>query len=267
MFSKDEAYIFRCLQLAKLGVGNVAPNPMVGAVLVYEERIIGEGWHQQFGKAHAEVNCIASVKDDDKNLIEQSTLYVSLEPCAHFGKTPPCCDLIIQQRIPKVVIGCRDPFIKVNGNGIEKLKAANIEIITGVLENECKELNKPFFTFHQKSRPYIILKWAQTADNKIGFIENKRLLISNIITNRLVHKWRTESASILVGTNTAMIDNPALTNRYWNGKNPVRLIIDKQLKLSNDLKIFNNEAPTVILTNYPIINNPLTTSPPETLTQ
>lgn len=254
MLSEDEQYMLRCLQLAKLGAGNVAPNPMVGSVLVYKNRIIGEGWHKEYGKAHAEVNCINSVKTEDRNLIEHATLYVSLEPCAHYGKTPPCSDLIIRNKIPKVVIGCRDPFKEVNGRGIEKLKSANIKVISGILEKECKESNKSFFTFHQKSRPYIILKWAQSADKKMASNDNNRLLISNKTTNRIVHKWRSESSSILVGTNTAMLDNPSLTNRFWNGRNPVRLVIDKQLKLTKELNIFNHEAPTIVFTYMPIIN-------------
>ena len=163
-----EIYMHRCLELAGLGEGSVAPNPMVGAVLVYGDRIIGEGYHRQYGKAHAEPNCIASVKKEDRHLIGRSTLYVSLEPCSHFGKTPPCADLIIRNKIPKVVIGCRDPFIEVNGKGIEKLKAAGVEVGSGILEQECKELNKRFFTFHTQHRPYVILKWAQTLDGKIG---------------------------------------------------------------------------------------------------
>lgn len=254
MLSEDEQYMLRCLQLAKLGAGRVAPNPMVGSVLVYKNRIIGEGWHQEYGKAHAEVNCINSVKTEDWNLIEHATLYVSLEPCAHYGKTPPCIDLIIRNKISKVVIGCRDPFKEVNGQGIEKLKSANIEVISGILEKECKELNKSFFTFHQKSRPYIILKWAQSTDKKIASNKSNRLLISNETTNRIVHKWRSESSSILVGTNTAMLDNPSLTNRFWNGRNPVRLVIDTQLKLKKELNIFNQEAPTIVFTYLPIIN-------------
>lgn len=239
----------RCLELAKLGAGSVAPNPMVGAVLVCNDRIIGEGWHQQYGKAHAEVNCLASVKEEDWKLIIQSTLYVSLEPCAHFGKTPPCTDLIIQHKIPKVVIGCRDPFKEVDGKGIEKLEAAGVMVELGVLEKDCKELNKRFFTFHTQQRPYIILKWAETAD---GFIapfagaEGLRLLISNEYSNRLVHQWRSEEAAILVGTNTALLDNPELTTRLWPGKSPIRLVLDMNLRLPTSLKIFNGEERTII---------------------
>ena len=250
MLSQDELYMQRCIQLAKLGAGNVTPNPMVGAMLVYENRIIGEGYHKKYGEAHAEVNCIASVKIADKNLVSESTLYVSLEPCAHYGKTPPCSDLIISNKIPKVVIGSNDPFEKVNGKGIEKLKAAGIEVVTGVLEKECLELNKRFFTFHTKQRPYIILKWAQTADKKTALNDNKRLIISNEFSNRLVHKWRAEEAAILVGTNTVLVDDPLLTNRLWSGKNPLRLTIDKYLKLPVDAKVFNKDASTIVFNFY-----------------
>ncbi len=246
MLQQDEMYMQRCLQLAKAGAGYVAPNPMVGAVLVYRDRIIGEGYHKKYGEAHAEVNCIASVKEDDKLLIEKSTLYVSLEPCAHYGKTPPCSDLIIHNKIPKVIIGCRDPFKEVDGKGIEKLLSAGVDVVTGILEKDCKELNKRFFTFHTKKRPYIILKWAQTADRKTASYGNERLIISNHLTNRLVHKWRSEEAAILVGTNTAIADDPVLTNRLWSGKNPVRLIIDKDLKIPANANIYNEEAATIV---------------------
>ena len=240
----------RCLQLAKLGAGHVAPNPMVGSVLVYENRIIGEGYHRKYGEAHAEVNCIASIDDQDIQFIERSTLYVSLEPCAHYGKTPPCSDLIIRKKIPRVLIGCRDPFKEVNGKGIEKLEAAGVNVVTGILEKNCKELNRRFFIFHTKKRPYIILKWAQTSDKKIAVNSDKPLKISNEFTNRLVHKWRSEEAAILVGTNTALADDPLLTNRLWSGKNPVRLVIDKELKLPAGAKIFNIDAPTVVFNLY-----------------
>jgi diaminohydroxyphosphoribosylaminopyrimidine deaminase/5-amino-6-(5-phosphoribosylamino)uracil reductase len=265
----------RCLQLAKLGAGNVAPNPMVGAVLVHGNKIIGEGWHQKYGEAHAEVNCInQAIQNGHNDLIAQSTLYVSLEPCAHFGKTPPCTDLIIKHKIPGVVIGCRDPFKEVNarlndavgqGRGIEKLKAAGVEVINGVLENESKDLNKRFFTFHTQCRPYIILKWAQTADGFIASPPNSksyyefedsnispsgggaaRLLISNEYSNRLVHKWRSEEAAILVGTNTVIHDDPELTTRLWTGNSPIRLVVDMDLRLPSSLKIFNKKASTII---------------------
>jgi riboflavin-specific deaminase-like protein len=435
--TSHETYMHRCLELAKLGAGYVAPNPMVGAILVYDGRIIGEGYHQQYGKAHAEPNCIASVKNEDKHFIEQSTLYVSLEPCAHYGKTPPCADLIVEKKIPRVVIGCRDPFVEVNGKGIEKLKGAGVEVELGILEEECKELNKRFFTFHTEHRPYVILKWAQTLDNKIagphltspnggrtdaqfslmenalqsrellsmgefyweadpltykklknfvlenrklptkaedflwqqirgdklggyafrrqhvignfivdfvclskkliieidGLIhqlpENKvsdeertmwlsmkgysvirftneeilfdlqntlnkikqklnelpfaskiifesskkgnqdinqetsiseasallspvggvgggRLLISNEYTNRIVHKWRSEEMAIAVGTNTALFDDPELTTRLSPGKNPIRIVVDMDLRLPKSLKLFDLKTPTIV---------------------
>lgn len=248
--TKDELYMQRCIELARKGAGSVAPNPMVGAVLVHDKVIIGEGWHKQYGEAHAEVNCIASViptkegSVDDK--IQRSTLYVSLEPCAHFGKTPPCSDLIIKHKIPKVVIGCRDPFKEVDGKGIEKLKAAGVDVVVDVLKDECIDLNKRFFTFHQKKRPYIILKWAQTKNRIIAASTDERLLISNEMTNRLVHQWRSEEAAILVGKNTAALDDPQLTNRYWPGKQPLRLVLDKELDLPISLKLFNAETPTII---------------------
>lgn len=255
----------RCIQLAKLAAGNVAPNPMVGAVLVYEDRIIGEGYHKKYGEAHAEVNCINSVCKEDEGLITSSTLYVSLEPCAHYGKMPPCADFIIKNKILRVVIGCRDPFSKVNGKGIEKLQQAKVNVTVGVLENECRELNKRFFTFHTKQRPFIILKWAQTANGKIALsspaslhskeslkqINNensshKRLVITNNLTNRIVHKWRSEEAAILVGTNTALIDNPQLNNRLWHGNNPIRLVIDLDLKLPLQLNLFDGKQTTLV---------------------
>lgn len=254
----------RCLQLAEMGAGYVAPNPMVGAVLVYNGRIIGEGYHQKFGEAHAEMNCINSVGIEDKRYIYQSTLYVSLEPCAHFGKTPPCTNLIIENKIPNVVIGCKDNSEAVNGKGIEKLRTAGVKVIVGILEMESLDLNKRFYTFHQHKRPYIILKWAQSSDGKIGDpskpppaavgeaykdADNKRLLISNDLTNRLVHQWRSEEAAILVGTKTALLDDPVLTTRLWPGNNPVRLVIDKELKLPSSLKLFDGSIRTIVF-NY-----------------
>ena len=249
----------RCLQLAQLGQGYVAPNPMVGAVLVHDNRIIGEGYHRQYGGPHAEVACLNSVKPEDEPLIPQSTIYVSLEPCAHFGKTPPCANLIIDKKIPKVVIGCRDPFVQVNGKGIEKLQSAGLDISVGILEKECKAINKRFFTFHTQHRPYVILKWAQTADRRIAHLrhiprgkaleavqQEKRLLISNEYTNRLVHKWRSEEMAILVGTNTALYDDPELTTRLWPGKNPLRLVVDMDLKLPATSKLLNSAAPTIV---------------------
>lgn len=243
---QHESYMQRCLQLAALGAGHVAPNPMVGAVLVYANRIIGEGYHQKYGDAHAEVNCINNVSDADKACIRQSTMYVSLEPCAHFGKTPPCADLIVKNEIPKVVIGCMDSFVAVAGKGIDKLKQAGIDVLTGILEKECLDLNRRFFTCQNLQRPYIILKWAQSSNNKIGLLGTDRMRISNDFTNRLVHKWRSEEASILVGTNTAMQDDPALTARHWPGKNPVRLVIDNTLKLPSHINLFDGHTKTVV---------------------
>lgn len=236
----------RCFELASLGAGYVAPNPMVGAVLVSEDRIIGEGYHKEFGQPHAEVNCIKSVGEHDEHLISTSTLYVSLEPCAHFGKTPPCADLIISHKIQRVVIGCVDPFSEVYGRGIAKLKEAGVEVIVNVLQFYSEELNKRFFTFHEKQRPYIILKWAQSANQKIAGNQNERVFISSDYSNRLLHKWRSEEAAIMVGTNTAIADNPSLNVRLWNGKNPVRLVIDLNLRLPVTLNIFDRQQPTVI---------------------
>lgn len=237
----NEAYMQRCLQLAKMGAGRVQPNPMVGAVLVYNDTIIGEGFHQEYGGPHAEVNCINNVKPEHRHLIQQATLYVSLEPCAHFGKTPPCSLLIIQHKIPRVVIGMQDPFASVNGKGIEQLKQAGVKIVLGVLENECKALNKRFITYHTKKRPYIILKWAQSNNGFIAGKSSERIYISNELTNRMVHEWRSEEAAILVGRTTAITDNPALTNRYWPGKpQPVRMVIDALANLPSSLQLLND---------------------------
>ncbi len=245
-----EIFMQRCLDLALLGMGDVAPNPMVGCVIVHEGTIIGEGYHQKFGQPHAEVNAIRSVKNPE--LLVQSTLYVSLEPCAHFGKTPPCSDLIIENRIPKVVIGTIDPFAKVAGKGTERMKDAGISVVVGILENECRELNRRFFTFHEKKRPYVLLKWAQTLD---GFIDTDRsetlrpIWITNALSKRLVHKQRSEESSILIGTNTAEYDNPALTVREWTGNQPIRLVIDRIGRLDPGLQIFDGKVPTWVFTN------------------
>jgi len=238
----------RCFQLALLGCGNVAPNPMVGAILVHEDKVIGEGFHRQFGEAHAEVNCINSVASPQQHLIKESTLYVSLEPCNHYGKTPPCTDLIIKNKIKKVVIGCIDSFEKVNGSGIANLTSAGIEVIQGVMETEALMVNKRFFTFHHKQRPYIILKWAQSNNKKISQT-GKRTYITNGYTNILVHKWRSEEGAIIVGTNTVLQDNPSLTTRHWKGNNPMRLIIDKNLKIPGDAVVFKDDQPLIILNN------------------
>lgn len=247
----QEAYMLRCIQLAKQGFGNVAPNPLVGSVIVYEQNIIGEGYHQQYGQAHAEVNAVNAV--ENKELLSKSTLYVNLEPCSHYGKTPPCTDLIIKYRIPNVVIGSLDFNSIVNGRGIEKLVKAGINVTVGVLEEECKELNKRFFTFHQKKRPYIILKWAQTADE---FIDAKRhsgsaekaLQISNAESRKLLHQWRSEEQAIMVGTNTALLDNPQLTVREYKGRNPLRICIDKWLRIPEQYYLFDRSTPTLIFT-------------------
>jgi diaminohydroxyphosphoribosylaminopyrimidine deaminase / 5-amino-6-(5-phosphoribosylamino)uracil reductase len=239
----------RCLQLAQNGIGKVAPNPLVGAVLVHNNTVIGQGWHAQYGQAHAEVNCIASVAENKKHLVSQSTMYVCLEPCAHHGKTPPCTDLIIANKIPEVVIACTDSFSAVNGKGIARLMAAGVKVQTQVLQNEAIELNKRFFTFNEKKRPYITLKWAQTADKKVAGLHSERLFISNDISNRLVHEWRSQEAAILVGTNTVIKDNPTLTTRLVEGYNPIRLVIDKQLVLSKQSKVFNTDAKTIVFNN------------------
>ncbi len=241
-----EKYMRRCIELAKQASGYVAPNPMVGAVLVHDGKIIGEGYHHLYGGPHAEVHCINSVDPQLRHLISFSTIYVVLEPCAHYGKTPPCVDLIIRNKIRVVVIGCRDPFKDVNGKSIEKLRAAGITVVQHVLEDECWELNKRFFTFHTLYRPYIILKWAETADNKIGYHGTNRLHITNEFTNRIVHKWRSEEAAIMVGTNTAAMDDPQLTNRLWNGPTPVRIIIDYDLRLPRTLKVFDKSVRTIV---------------------
>lgn len=241
----------RCIDLARLGAGNTAPNPMVGAVLVHEGRIIGEGYHRQFGHEHAEVNCIRSVGAEDLHLLPDSTLYVSLEPCAHHGKTPPCTDLIISKKIPEVVIGSKDPFEKVNGKGIDLLRKAGIKVTVGVLQKESDALNVRFFTYHKKKRPYILLKWAQTFNGVIG-TAGERMAISNAFSNRLVHRWRMEEAAIMVGTNTALNDDPMLTNRYWptsNNRQPTRILIDLELRLPSTLHLFDGLVPTIIF-NY-----------------
>ncbi len=244
---REEKYMQRCIELAQHGLGHVSPNPMVGAVIVCDGLIIGEGYHRKCGEAHAEVNAIRSVKD--QSLLKRSTIYVSLEPCSHYGKTPPCVDLIIEKEIPRIVIGCQDPFSKVAGNGIRKLRDANREVIVGVMEKECRNLIRTFITAHTLHRPYITLKWAQSAD---GFIDKKRTSgqaakLSTDLTTLLVHKRRVEIDGIMVGTHTALLDNPSLTVRHWYGNNPTRIIIDKLLEVSNDAAIYNREAPTIIL--------------------
>lgn len=242
-----EKYMRRCIELAALGKRDVAPNPMVGCVLVHKDKITGEGYHHAFGKAHAEVNAINSV--NDKRVLKDCTLYVNLEPCSHYGKTPPCADLIIQSGIKKVVTGCRDPNEEVNGKGIRKLKENGVEVIENILENECRFMNRRFITFHKKKRPYIILKWAQSSDGFIAPLNTrsrKPFQISSKLSQTLVHRWRSEEQAIMVGTNTARNDNPQLNVRLWKGKNPVRIVIDKDLKLPASLNLFNGKQETLV---------------------
>ncbi|WP_431135424.1 bifunctional diaminohydroxyphosphoribosylaminopyrimidine deaminase/5-amino-6-(5-phosphoribosylamino)uracil reductase RibD [Psychroserpens mesophilus] len=243
-----EIYIKRCIDIAKNGLGSTAPNPMVGSVIVCNDKIIGEGFTSAYGGDHAEVNAINSVKN--KALLKQATLYVTLEPCSHFGKTPPCSDLIITHQIPNVVIGCIDDNLLVAGKGVEKLKNAGCNVRVGVLENECKIHHKRFFTFHNKKRPYLILKWAETSD---GFIapstkkKKKPVWITNAFSRQLVHKWRSEEQAILVGTNTVLEDNPSLTVRDWSGKHPIRVVIDRHHKLPRALSVFDESSKTIVI--------------------
>ena len=245
---EEEKYMRRCIELAKNGLCNVAPNPTVGAVIVCDGRIIGEGYHVRCGEAHAEVNAIRSVKDE--SLLKRSTIYVSLEPCSHYGKTPPCADLIIEKQIPRIVIGCRDPFSKVAGRGIQKLQNAGREVIVGVLEEECLHLIRRFITFNTLRRPFITLKWAESADRFIDIerIDGNPVLLSSPLTSMLVHKKRAENTAIMVGRRTVLLDNPSLTVRNWYGRNPIRIVLDRNLSLPNDLQIFNGEVPTLVFT-------------------
>ena len=245
--NNHEYYIARCIELAKNGFGTTYPNPMVGSVIVYNGQIIGEGWHQKAGEPHAEVNAIRSVKDP--SLLDKATIYVSLEPCSHFGKTPPCCDLIIKNKIPNVVIGTVDSNIKVAGNGIKRLKEAGANVIVGVLEKECYELNQRFFTFHEKKRPYIIVKWAETQDGFIAPLtknEQKPVWITNPYSRQLVHKWRTEEQAILVGTQTVIDDNPKLNARDWEGNNPIRVVIDQNNRIPETAHVLDNQVKTIL---------------------
>lgn len=240
----DEVFMRRALELASLGIGNVSPNPLVGSVVVHEGKIIGEGWHKKFGEAHAEVNAIESV--ENKNLLKESTVYVNLEPCSHFGKTPPCADMLISREVKKVVVSNLDSNPLVAGNGIKKLRAEGIEVITGILDKQGKELNKRFFTFMEKHRPYIILKWAETADGFIARENYDSKWISNEYSRQLVHKWRAEEDAILVGARTAAHDNPQLNVRDWTGRNPVRIVIDRFLKLDDTLHLFHQNQKTIL---------------------
>lgn len=240
----DEFFMSRCIQLATLGAGHVAPNPMVGAVLVHEGRIIGEGYHQVYGQAHAEVNCVNSVKAIDRHLIPSATMYVSLEPCAHFGKTPPCANLIVAEKIREVVIGCVDTFSAVAGKGISILQNAGVTVRTGILEAECRALNSRFFTFHEQQRPFIILKWAQCQAGYMGTEDGHPVRISNPYTDRLVHRWRSEEAGILVGSRTAVMDNPRLNNRLWTGKDPLRIVIDPHHRVPQTHHLYDEQQET-----------------------
>ena len=268
-------YISRCVQLARLGEYYVAPNPMVGAVLVYDskgvnglmgERIIGEGWHKEYGGPHAEVNCFASVREEDEPLVKESTLFVSLEPCSHYGKTPPCADLIIKKGVKRVVVGMLDPNPQVAGQGIARLRANGIEVVVGVMEKECRELNKRFLCLHENHRPYVILKWAETAD---GFMDRKRsipsagklidtqpLVISTPLNKRIVHKMRAENMAILVGSNTALLDNPKLKTTHWVGRNPIRVLLDRRKRVPRESAIFSDDAETIVYsenTEWPFV--------------
>lgn len=247
----DEKYMRRCLQLAQNGKGFVSPNPMVGAVIVHGDKIIGEGYHRIYGKPHAEVNAINSVKD--KALLKESTIYVSLEPCSHYGKTPPCAQLIIDSGIPRVVVACLDPYPAVSGRGMKMLQNAGVEVTLGVLEKEALELNKEFFTVQSKKRPYIYLKWAQTQDGFIDIARDENLIpqptpISNEFTKMLVHKERSEVSAIMIGTNTAIKDNPSLTTRLWYGKNPIRIVLDRKGRIPTDYTLFDGKVETIIFT-------------------
>lgn len=244
-----EIYIARCIQLAKNGLGTTYPNPMVGSVIVHDGKIIGEGWHRKAGEPHAEVNAVNSVKD--KSLLSNATIYVSLEPCSHFGKTPPCCDLIIAHKIPNVVIGTMDPNSKVAGNGIKRLIENGVNVTVGILEKECNELNKRFFTFHNKKRPYIILKWAESLDGFIAPLTKEKqapVWITNEFSRQLVHKWRSEEQAILAGTKTVLDDNPKLDVRDWWGENPIRIVLDRTGKITDDYAVNDKKTKTIFIT-------------------
>jgi diaminohydroxyphosphoribosylaminopyrimidine deaminase/5-amino-6-(5-phosphoribosylamino)uracil reductase len=241
--NQDELYMLRALELACLGIGHVSPNPIVGCVIVHDRKIIGEGCHKKFGEAHAEVNAVNAV--ENKTQLRESTVYVTLEPCSHFGKTPPCADMLIREQVKRVVVANVDSNPLVSGEGIKKLQAAGITVETGILADEARETNRRFFTFVEKKRPYVILKWAQTSD---GFIAHENLdskWISDDFSRQLVHKWRSEEGAILVGSNTALHDDPSLNVRSWTGRNPVRVVIDRFLKLPSSLKIFDQSQPTI----------------------
>ncbi|MDD7914467.1 bifunctional diaminohydroxyphosphoribosylaminopyrimidine deaminase/5-amino-6-(5-phosphoribosylamino)uracil reductase RibD [Polaribacter sp. MSW5] len=248
----------RCLQIANNGIGTTRPNPSVGAVVVYNNKIVGEGYTSNYGENHAEVNAINSVKD--KTILKDATLYVTLEPCSHFGKTPPCANLIVKHQIKNVVIGCLDSNNLVAGKGVKILKKAGINVYVGVLEEECRKHHRRFFTVQEKKRPYIVLKWAETSDGFIAPLvkdEQKPIWISNSISQQLVHKFRSEEHAILVGTNTVFADNPKLNVRSWTGNNPVRVVLDKSLRIRKDVNIFDKSVKTIIITKQKNSNNTL----------
>ncbi len=242
----------RCLELAKKGKGYVAPNPMVGAVIVYQGKIIGEGYHRRYGEPHAEVNAVTSVKDH--SLLKESVMYVNLEPCSHFGKTPPCAQMIIEKKIPVVCIGNSDPYPKVSGRGVKMLEEAGVKVFLGILKEDCEKLNKRFLTFYREKRPFITLKWAQSSD---GFIDRSRepgdnqqaFQFSEGLTRMLVHKSRSEEAAIMVGTRTALLDNPSLTVRYWSGKNPLRIVLDRNLVIPEENHLLDGKVSTLVFTS------------------
>ncbi|MAP53855.1 bifunctional diaminohydroxyphosphoribosylaminopyrimidine deaminase/5-amino-6-(5-phosphoribosylamino)uracil reductase RibD [Altibacter sp.] len=256
--SNHETFMMRCVQLAKNGLGSSYPNPLVGSVIVHKGSIIGEGWHFKAGMPHAEVNAIESVKE--KNVLKEATLYVSLEPCSHFGKTPPCANLIIDSGIKKVVVGSLDPNPKVSGRGIQKLMEAGCHVLVGVASEACEELNKRFFTFHTKKRPYIFLKWAQTSDgylapSKENRTEQAPIWITGKAARQWSHKLRAEEQSILVGTQTVLDDDPGLTTRDWYGSSPLRIVIDRNLRIPETATVFNGSSETLVLTEKEKENN------------
>lgn len=250
MTSIDEIFMSRCVQLARCAMGGTSPNPAVGAVIVCDGRIIGEGYHIKAGEPHAEVNAVRSVKEADRRLLPQSTIYVTLEPCSHYGKTPPCCDLIIECGIRRVVIGVTDSNKRVNGSGISRMRDAGIEVVVGVLQEQSLRLNRPFFTYHERQRPFVTLKWAETADGFIGTgVEGAPLKISTPVSQVAVHKLRAMHDAILVGTRTALLDNPSLNVRLWAGRSPLRLVIDRFGTLPAGLNLFDGTAPTIVYTS------------------
>lgn len=248
MTHNHETFMDRCLELAANGLGTTYPNPLVGSVIVHKGKIIGEGWHRKAGEPHAEILAMRSV--GDQSLLKHATLYVNLEPCSHFGKTPPCADSIISAGIPEVVIGTLDPNPEVAGNGVRKLEASGIKVSSGILSAKCDELNKRFFSFHKRKRPYVILKWAESADGFLAPLKKEDtspVWISNAYSRQLVHKWRSEEQAILIGSQTALADNPSLTTRDWAGQNPVRILIDNRSSVPRESQIFDNQAKTIVV--------------------